>query len=347
MTLETSPPRRANRWMLYGPLAAGAVLFAIYSVVWMKGADIMRGELEKWVAGEEAAGAVITYDKLKVEGYPFVLRGRINAPDIRYPLNGWAWRGERLYVDTLPYNPTRLIISTYGSQEVRLANGAGENVFDLEAEAIRVSLAEEAIAASLDDVVLSAREDSAAFSRIELGTLRMNADLVERPETGSADRGQLDFGSRNLRLTRGSDGEEFVIPLINAMILVDGMGALMDAAPGMTTAQAWKAADGQVMIEDVEVIISRAEVTAPSRIGVTGTVELDMFNFPAGAVSVSFREPAALLNTLSDLDLIDGALRQQIDAALTMLGDNSLPLTLKGGQLLMVGVPLGDLPKVE
>ncbi|MGV6802282.1 MAG: DUF2125 domain-containing protein [bacterium] len=347
---ENSPVKPANRWWLYGPLLAGGVIVIAYAILWNYGAGIMRQELDKWVADQRAAGLTVEHKKIKVQGFPFVLRGRIDAPQMSDPTMGWHWQAERLYVDTLPYNPTRLILSPIGKQTLHIKTEHATEIWDLDSKIIRASLAENDIAFELHELLATPVLHNSAkqLDKVTIDEIRLNSHISDQPDTAlEGDLGTLLVGARNIRLYYADPAEIIAIPSINLAFSLTGIAAINTKLTDQTSLDAIREAGGQLSIEKAEAIISVSDLKTPTIISANGQLHIDSQDYPAGIVTLSVQDPEAFIASLESLNLVPAAMSQQLSTGLKMIGSGGVPVVLKKGRILIGPIKVGKLQKLQ
>ncbi|WP_306252862.1 DUF2125 domain-containing protein [Parvularcula sp. IMCC14364] len=346
-----SSGKRANRWLLYGPLGAGGVIFAIYTVIWMMGANIMREELNNWIDDQRQSGFVVEHGKISVEGYPFLLRGKLMAPVYGNPEDGWEWQAERLYVDTIPYNPTRLILMPYGEQQVRVMADQGTEIWRINADVMKASLSETANAVELHNVIAAPEGGTSAtsFNRISIGSLRANTYLRDDEETGrQQDIGQFALLAEAIFLDGETPERGIRITLADASIDAARLPELMDAVGGRSTYLNWQRAGGEVLISSARMVVGSGDETMPaSKVALTGNLSVDSDSYPAGDLTASIADHAGLLSLLVNYDLLSADNARDVDGTLSMISsamgeEMRVPLQLKDGRA-RVRTPLGGI----
>lgn len=291
------------------------LVFAGYSVVWVKGAQIMETEIEKFVSAEQSLGRTVNYDSMKVKGYPFTLRAQIENFDWAAP-GMWAWRGERLHIVTLPYDPSRIILGPRGPQTMTYDG----QVYAIKAETLNIGLEENAYSAEAQQ--LTAEGNGAGMT---LDDMRVNWHAEEDGSwiVGAAVRGLM---------VSPKDTPSVTLPFWN----VAASGTDMAGSP--------------VTVDATEFAVSNGATSTPSLIKMKGTIGVDRAGYPEGDINIGVRNPAALAQTAVD----QGALtRQAADTATTMAtamgqdGEATLPLQMANGKLLFSNLPVADLPKLR
>ncbi|MHA7872551.1 MAG: DUF2125 domain-containing protein, partial [Hyphococcus sp.] len=165
----TEQQTRLKRRWLYIPFAVAAVVVIAYYLLWRAGAAEMKTAVADWAEAQRAAGLEVSHGALKADGFPFFLRVHVAAPAIEAP-GAWAWRGDRLSLDALPYDLNKLIFSPRGEQIVSVEN---YDEWRITAADLRASIARDGaqgwvFSMNVADAVARRPADGAAAS---LGTL--------------------------------------------------------------------------------------------------------------------------------------------------------------------------------
>lgn len=97
-----------------------ATLLGLYTIYWFIMAGQIKQELAAWVEDQAAEGTIVTYDGVKVSGFPLSLKATVQQPDIfvqegdRQP----HWHGEYLAAKTRPYSLRSIKIEFEGTQTI-------------------------------------------------------------------------------------------------------------------------------------------------------------------------------------------------------------------------------------
>ncbi|MCI5048618.1 MAG: DUF2125 domain-containing protein [Aquisalinus sp.] len=343
--------KRANRWLLYGPLAAGGIVFAIYTIIWMVGANIMRDELDNWIAEQQQNGFLVEHGKINVEGYPFVLRGKLMAPVYSNPEDGWQWQADRLYVDTLPYNPTRLILMPYGEQVVRVTANRREEIWRINASVLKASISETANGIEIRDLIAAPEGGTSAteFNRVAIGSLLANTYIRDDEEAGlKQDIGQFALAAEDIAFDGETPERDIRIKLADASIDASRLPALMEAIGGRGSYGNWRRQGGEVLITSARLMIGGSDENLPvSKIALTGNLSVDAGNYPTGDLTASISDHAGLLTLLVNYDLLSADNARDVDGTLSMISsamgnEMRVPLELEDGRA-RIKTPLGGV----
>lgn len=325
-----SVPRRPIPWRLYGPLLAGAVVFAIYSVVWMQGAAQMRRSIDDWAAEQRAAGVNVRFDSIATGGFPFFLRGAVNNVAIGDG-GAWSWRAPRLHVDALPLAPDRLVFSAGDGHDLDIA-GAGR--WHVDAPDGRASIAGDKRRLWIVDVESGAgRIENANGAWVSAERFL----LTVAPAEGDHDTIEASLAIVNLLARNGAS--DVSAPKVEAMIAVRNSAALERGA------EAWRAAGGDVELRRIYI------EAGGGKLALAGVVAIDDAGRPRGVLNAETVNPGALARVLGGVGVVDAQDVEALAATLSLAaiasgGKLKAPLVLENGYARIAGVKLFKLPQV-
>ena len=306
----------------------------------------MSEAVADWIEEEHGRGNVVALQDYEIRGFPFFLRAEIEAP--RYEVPGaFSWSGERLMIDTLPYNPTSLTFSPIGVQKIAFASHGGEQEWQVEMETLRLRLAEEKIA--LQAVNLKA-VDASGQRKFTLGDVAMNAEM--RPEE-----------------KQGPD-TAFMVASLQDVMIGDGERSTdirrFDLAGAMRNYSAyeqsgslvlWSGMDGELVIDGVQLILAGADESGISgqgapMIAMHGRLGVDGNAYPQGQINLSLRAPEELLAELVQWQVLSAEDAGEATKILSPMakaagGTFSAPITLQDGQAKIFGTVIAELAPVE
>jgi hypothetical protein len=291
----------SNRIWLYGPFGLVLLLGVLYSVFWRVEADMLSARLDGLNGGEVIPGLVLSFAEKQVGGFPFrldvVLTGVTLSND--GPNGTASWHTDKLALHALTYGRPLYIVEAAGEQIYERPGAAGE-------AAIRFSLTPGLARASavLSDGRLS----------------RFDVDLVQvqgKDASEGADAGRtFSAGRAQLHLLANADDTVAVAARVDQGVLGDGYkpffggnvaladlkgkvtksGVLMGLTKGdnglTESAEAWRAAGGQVAVEALTLDWSGLKTT------LTGNVGLSANHRPEGTLTGSV-DTAQVLGVLS------------------------------------------------
>lgn len=312
---------RRHRRRLAIPVAIAVLLLGGYTMLWFQGARIMRTEIARWVAAERAEGRTVAYGDVRVRGYPGSLRAEVEAPVWADP-GAWAWRAERLFVITEPFDPRRLVLTPRGEQRAEYGGGA----YALRADDLRVGLEEGAV--TVEMAGLTAEDAAAGDVAASDGarTLAIGAGRAAWSEgPGGAGVLGLSFGQ-----VAYADGEAaYYVPQLNAALSeVAGRDLGLDAFEGA---------------------VATAKGAPAALIAGQGRLTIGDDGYPAGRLDVTVRNADALSAVLIQAGVLDAAQGGMVDMAMGMFGSGegeaTLPLSAQDGALRVGPVAVADLPR--
>ncbi len=341
----------------YGAAALIGLAAVIYTAVWWIHADRMRGELDGWAADMRANGWSVSYDRVRIDGYPASVTATVDAPSIAAPdsAGGWSWRGPRMTATIRPWNPDRMVLDGAGNHHFRLADkdrkpilvtaGSSFGVVLLLAEAratkIVLKLANVAIDATVQALPRKIEE---AEATILLPEYPGRADLGRGPEppgpTIALRLGGVDFSDaaateRNLGIEEASLTAKLIGP-----------------TPREATARAlavWRDGGGTLEIADASLRSQGASARG------SGTAALDRDLQPLAALSIRIENYGALLGTLVAQGWVKnsdaGAIRLGLDlvarASSGRKGTIAMPLTIQDRRLSFGPISVTQLPRID
>jgi hypothetical protein len=325
--------KRASRRWLYIPFAVAAVVFAGYALLWRAGAAEMKSSVYDWILAQRSAGLEISHGEIRSVGFPFFLRLRIDAPSIAAP-DQWRWRAERLFLDALPYDLRRLILSPEGEQFLW---AKGQDEWRVNAADIRASIADDAergwaFAMSVDKASARRARDGAAIVGERL-VLDLAPDVAE-PTTITLSLAANAIESVNNDQRIGPADLNAALSLSHAQWL--------SAADG---GAAWRDAGGALRIDG---LFGEFE---DARLSVSGAVALDGAGYPAGTLKAQITNPAVLARLLGKAGALEPQEAEAAAAGLALMalgggGQIAAPIELKDGFAKIGGVKLADLPRL-
>ncbi len=344
-TLSTSPqpnlmrpmtdrsPRISRRW-LYAPFAIAALILAGYYLLWRTGAHEMKRAVDAWVIDQRTAGLDVIHGAVTAEGFPFFLRVHIEAPEIAMP-GVWRWRAETLFLDALPYDLSRLIISP-GGEQLFSAEGVGK--WRGSAAELRASIANDntrgwVFAVTAGDATGRRDGDGASYRLTSLVL-----DLA--PAQGDPTALTLNLAAHGLEISAG--GETYEMAQLQTMASLSRTDMLLTPTP----AASWRETGGALTIAHFFTDVENTKIAA------SGAIQLDQNHYPQGTLKTELQNPAGLAKLLGKT----GALSQaEASAATTGLivialpsgGKITAPIEFNEGSAQIAGIKIADLPKLE
>ena len=95
-------------------------LVVLYTVFWFVMAGRVESGVDRWIERQAHHGTEVTYQSLKVSGFPFRLQATFEAPQIiaLEHDSGISWTGERLRIVTRVFNINHIILDLFGHQSL-------------------------------------------------------------------------------------------------------------------------------------------------------------------------------------------------------------------------------------
>ncbi len=322
----SSPAMRVKIRWLYLPWTFASVVFFTYLLLWRAGASEMKKAVNDWAQDQRAAGAVVSYDALKSDGFPFFLRVHVEQPEIEYA-DQLRWRTDRLTIDALPYNLNRLIFSTRSEQQVRVANGSE---WRIETSDFQVSLANDKdrkwkLAANVADA--SAQRSDGVTANLR----RLVFDISPTVADPSI-------------VTLSLDAQSMQIKLRDREFALDALQTVMAAsqAPHLVDTQNWRDSGGVLLINGLIATVDDASLS------LTGELSADQQLFPAGALHTEIKSPATFVALLAAAGALDKNDVETLSSTLTLAaiaggGKLTAPMILKDGLVQIAGVTVAAM----
>ena len=341
----------------YGAAAFIGLAAIVYSAIWWISADRLREELDGRAADMRANGWSVSYDRVRIDGYPVSVTATVDAPTVAAPRSagGWSWRGPRVTATIRPWNPDRIELDGAGIHRLRLADKGGAPIrvttgssfglvlFLPEARATRIVL-------KLEDVAIDGTVE-ALPRKIEAG----EATVFLPREPGRADlgRGPEPPGPTiALRLV----GIDF--PAVEATGRSFGIeeasltAKLLGPTPRAATARAlavWRDGGGTLEIADASLRSQGASAKG------SGTAALDRDLQPLAALSIRIEGYGELLRALVARGWMKkgdaGAIRLGLDlvarASSGRKGTIAMPLTIQDRRLSFGPISVTQLPRID
>ena len=312
--------RRPSRLFIIIPLIIAALLLGGYTALWFYGAGVMRDEIAKFVANEEAEGRTVMYDRMSVRGFPIALRAQIEEFTWADP-DEWVWSGETLHIIAMPYDPTRLIFAPRGPQAV-ITNGERYSVTPND---LRVGIAEDAYSAEGYEMLVTSENGQS----LSIGSLKSNW------HTDNPGSWILGASLREV-VYDDTDTRRAILP---------GVNIAMSHEPGQ---------GDDATIDASEIAFDDGSDGPPTLIKVTGNAGVDEAGYPAGRLNVTYRDERKLLALLERFEVASPAeLRnagQLLAAFRSGKTEATVPFAMQDGSLYITMIgrqKIGDLPKID
>ena len=318
----------------YIPLAVGGIILAIWYGVWLQGAKLMKETIVKFADDETSDTSSLTFNSIKVSGFPFFLRGKVDAP-VYTTANGLNWSGEKLYMDADIISPSQLTFSPRGDHIISDATGDTWHINDDSARASFEALLDGRWVVKLAGDRMKATQSTGETVHV----LDYLINVQPSKELENAVEASILVGAAALDggLYEGNpiklDGIEFAARL-HAISLAK-----------TDTIQEWKAAGGHLEIQRAAIFMDDALFS------LRGNISIDREGFPTGAVNALVEKPAKLAPLFVGLGQLSN---EEADAARSGLmvvglatgGKINGPIEMKNGAAHLLDIQIARLPQV-
>ncbi len=323
----------SRRW-LYIPFAVAGVIFFAYYLLWRIGAGEMEKSVVQWIADQRAMGIEITCDAITRDGFPFFLRVHIDQPRIAAPEAG-RWRGERLSIDALPYDLTRVIFSPTGAQELYV-EGYGD--WRINAGDIKASIASDKNRGWVFSVTIGNAKARSLSDGANAAIDSLIFDLA--PDIAAPTTLALTLAAAGLKINASDTA--FHLAELNTVLNL----TRTDLLSGPDPISQWRNAGGALVVGGLTAEIEE------TRFSVSGEIGLDAADYPAGRLQAEIANPAGLAEWLGAAGALSPEEATSAGAGLTLLaiaggGKISAPIDFSNGAAEIAGVKLANLPPAQ
>ncbi|MDE0058104.1 MAG: DUF2125 domain-containing protein [Defluviicoccus sp.] len=330
----------------FGAAALCLLAALVYSAAWWVAADRLRHGFDGWAAEMRARGWTVSYERMRVEGYPGPLVPILEAPAAAAP--GWRWEGPTIAARAWPWNPSRIAFAAQG--EHRIWIGAADAAPVRTRFGAATGLLRRPRAATGVDLALGDIEIRMPGRKPPRSIAGAEASIVLPDRSGRADPG------------RGPEPPGPTIALTVAGIEIAGTERRIDSlsleakltgpVPRVATPRGlarWRDGGGVVEIGNAALRSRRA------RIAGSGTIALDRDLQPIAAFSFRIDGSEDLLRLLVALDAVEKKNAGAIGLGLQLLAkadkgkDDSaaLPVTIQNRRLYLGPLSVMRLPRID
>jgi len=319
-------------------VAAVVLAIVAWTGFWFYAADRVERTLQTWTTDAGAGGAVLSYDGLKIDGYPFRLQVRLTAPRVTWPVRPGRpeWQAEQLAAIVHPWNYRHIIFDLAGGHRLAV---------DLQGRRRQLTL-------EIGEGLASFLGDPGRPERLSIDLREAALSLDDAPVVEAA-RVQL-----HLRPGREDGQIDLAASFSNAMLQppptpalgtapagaeVQGTfsGPLSDAALPEALAQ-WRDAGGSLELQRLQ--LEWGELNASLK----GALALDPALRPAGTLTARIRGHEELLDAAVASGQLPADMAPAARTALGLLavaggGVLAVPLTLQDGRVYLGPVQIGRL----
>jgi hypothetical protein len=328
-----SKPRRLwliIPWIVFALVALGWIAY------WNIVSNTAQQRLAAWVSAQQARGAEASYARIRVHGFPVLLRLEIN--DFAYAPPGGDWRAQtqRLDLHVNLINTGHLMYEAKAPISIGRADGSSSV---LTADALLVSVRNsgaELAQASLEADALSLDDPA------QEGVLRAQKLVISvRPDPRDANALQVAADATALNLARPvrsfeTFGQE-ISALRAAIVLEQGSSLLAPSDPLET----WRGADGRARFEALSLTWGPLEATGQ------GEATIDEARRLAGRLELTIPNPAPALGALAQSPSLTSNIRSTVRAlavGYAITGDDVLfDVDARDGMLYVEALPVRAL----
>lgn len=321
------------------PIAVALFVAIGYTILWHKAADGMEQYVDEWIADQRKSGLVIEHNEKRTHGFPFFLRTSIEDIGMGDKTN-WFWETEKLDIDILPYDFSKIIFSPSGKQKLNLPTLIpGWQILEGQAENIRASLGQNKKAKwffilDIQDGVI--KNDTTNLTS-NFGNFLLNVSQpVESKDTITLTTQLNDLDAA------ASEGElDYLVKLpVFQLAMSATKTKKFEEGPAI-----WSQEGGQLQIHR---IIAQ---DTPAIFASKGTLNLDTDGYPAGNIDLHLEKPGNFLTTLRNSGFVT---EEQADAATGAIALASLStggvlekqIILRDGGIFVDGQRVADLEKI-
>ena len=324
-----------SKKFLYGPLVLGALVMVIWYGIWLQGAKQLKNVIAEFAVESAEDGAIVTYDHVRVSGFPFFLRGKIDKPATEIA-SGEMWLGDKLYMDADILSPKRLLFSPRGVHQFSSPSGETWRFIDDSARASFEKFENKRWVAKFAGDYL--KLDLANGTTGHLLDYLLNVQRVSKEldiyeasmVTGSA---AIDGGAY--------EGKPLKLASIEGAARLYKASLLQES-----TLEIWQSQGGRLEID--RIVIS----TDDAFFSVSGDVSIDPDGHLTGDLKAVTENPAKLTPLFAAIGQLSDDESRATSAALLMLsiasgGKIEAPVELKNGGAYILGVQVAALPNVK
>lgn len=338
-------------------LTFGALLAALlgYAAYWF----VLAGEIEQavhnWTAQQNDNGLSLAYDGLEVSGFPY--RMQIEIRNVRLGAAGgtalpggqgrWQWHTPLLVGNVLPYRLNHIVVRAPEPQQLVISgNNETGRSYSLVPEIAQASLVLNAGQIERLAVDISgARISGSDIDDVTLGRVQLHARQTDAPGDKATSL-ELALQTENIRYQPFS--ETALGPLIETARIkgaLSGAGFSNDLSKLIKQGQA----ANRLQLTAMQLRWGALDLDA------AGTVGLDTENRPEGALTTHIAGYSDVLTALQHANQLSLKEAQAAQTALSLIaltagrGDDtlSLPLVMRGGDLLLGPVRIARLPQLH
>lgn len=307
-------------------IVAAALIPAGYTAYWYAAAASVHNGIAAWVEARRAAGFVVVHGEVVVDGFPWRLAARVEAPAVARPDHdpAWWWRGDRVVAEARPWALDRVTVTLPASMALAYRRAGGGD------REVSMTLEVGTALVVIDNGV--AQHITVEASGIDVMTPHGPAALVRLDAAawrGDGETTEVTFDARRLTLTPTADG-----PLGREVATVAAAATVTGALPEIpdrAALAAWSEAGGTVELRALSVQWGGLAIEAE------GTMALDQALRPQAALTAR----VAGFGEALDAFAAAGAMRPS-DASLAKTFLNIMAKTVSGRRVIEIPLTAQD-----
>ena len=339
------PPLMPWRRPILLLLFAAALVAGGGAAYWQWSAGRLAAWIETWTNQQRDQGYEITYRGPEIDGFPFALTARFEAPGIASP-HGWRWNGPPVTGRAALWNPFTVLLDFPGQHRI---NGTAPAV-SAEIAALRAgAVVQIQIDGQIGEIAIEAEELSVHHPEAALGLARLRLRLGPvDPATEDRPR-KLLLAGEIADATLPEDRNPPFGPTVEHLAFeADLPGEIPGGAP-REILEGGRDAGGRLEVRRLEVTWGTLALEA------TGTLGLDNELRPEGTLTARLRDVGRTVDSLAATGLIKAKQARTAKVLLLALAGRpakdgstvvTLPVTLREGLLYLGPAPLLRLSPV-
>ena len=320
-----------------------------WSLWWYAGARGQEAGIEAWLDAQRKRGWVAEAGIVEVEGYP--LEFRLRATDLNFsdPRFGWFWAAPELRAKSLSYEPTRIVVTWPGRQNVIVPGD-------------QIEIRSEGAGTTLDlrpGTDMELRQAATDVTKLRITGTRGWSAGAKSVSIDVSERSEGDAPANSYALT--AEAADLILP--KAIIeRIDPTGWLRPRIDRFTIKAngAFEEALSRRTMESGRSVLTQATIREAGfewgdmRLVVSGSFTVNAQGYPEGEIFVEAHEWRQMVRLTTRAGLIDqgtgNAVIKAIEFVNALAGGREelrAPLTLKGGKIRLGPFAVADAPRLE